>query len=135
MHENYEKQLKALEMGKVKRTVTKTKTTGYNVFVKEKFSEIAEQHKDLSNAEIMKIVGGRWKSLSKQEQKPYCDLADSRSVLKEVTVASASISCPWCDRTFKDKNKAKKHMKEEHMATRTGNQLNRLQPDQSQDHI
>jgi hypothetical protein len=135
MHENHKKQLKALEKGKVKRTVTKTKTTGYNVFVKEKFNEIGEQHKDLTNAEIMKIVGGRWKALSKQEQKPYCDLADSRNVSNENPVVSSSISCAWCDRTFKNKNEAKKHMKEEHMATSTGNQLNRLQPDQNQDHI
>ena len=34
MHENHKKQMKALEKGKVVKTKMKTKTTGYNVFVK-----------------------------------------------------------------------------------------------------
>ena len=59
MHDKHKKQLKGLAKGKVTKTRTKTKTTGYNVFVKEKFAEIAQEQPELSNADIMKLVGGR----------------------------------------------------------------------------
>ena len=56
MHENHKKQMKALGKGKVVKTKTKAKTSGQNVFVKKKFNEIADQHKDLSNAEKLKLL-------------------------------------------------------------------------------
>lgn len=136
MHENHQKQMKALEKGKVVKTKTKSKITGYNIFVKEKFKEIAEQHKDLTNTDIMKIVGGKWKSMSKADKKPYCDLAENSTVAaaSENQVPISDIPCAWCERTFNSKDQAKKHIME-HLASRTGNQLNRIQPDQNQDHI
>ena len=79
MHEKHKKQLKGLEKGKVTKSKKKTKTTGYNVFVKEKFAEISDEQPQLSNSEIMKIIGARWKNLSKADQKPYCDLADQKN--------------------------------------------------------
>ena len=136
MHENHEKQMRALGKGKVVKTKTKAKTTGYNVFVKEKFKEIAQEHKDLTNAEIMKIVGGRWKSMSKADQKPYYDLAENKTVAaaSENPVPTVGIPCAWCEKTFKTKDQAKKHIRE-HLGNSNGNQLNRIEPDQNQDQI
>jgi hypothetical protein len=129
------KQLKGLEKGKVTKTRTKTKTTGYNVFVKEKFAEIAQEQPELSNADVMKLVGGRWKNMSKVDQKPYCDLADQRNAPVNVeSTETPKVSCVWCDKMFDTKEMAKTHMKI-HLSSSTGNQLNRFAPDDLQDHI
>ena len=136
MHENHQKQMKALDKGKVVKTKSKSKTTGYNVYVKEKFKDIAAQHKDLTNAEIMKKVGSSWKEMTKADKKPYCDLADNGTVAAapENPVPTNDIPCAWCERTFKSKDQAKKHMTE-HISHSSGNQLNRIQPGPNQEHI
>ena len=67
------------------RDKKQTKMTGYNVFVKEKFAEISGEHKELSNAEIMRLVAGRWKNMSKEDQRPYLDLADQRNAPENVS--------------------------------------------------
>ena len=67
MHENHEKQLRGVQKGKITKKRTPSKTSGYNAFVKEAFSDIA-RISQLSNTEIMKEVGRRWKSLTKEEK-------------------------------------------------------------------
>ena len=135
MHDKHMKQVKAMEKGKVVKTKSKTKTTGYNVFVKEKFAEISEEQKHLSNAEVMKVIGTRWKSLSKTDQKPYCDLADSRNLTNSDDRKESALSCVWCDKTCLTKDILKTHMKTHMTTASSGNQLNRFQPDANQDQI
>ena len=111
-----------------------TKPSGYNVFGKQKFAEISAEYDHLTNAEIMKIVGSRWKALSKDEQKVYSDMAEQKTISTENQSAATTIHCVFCDKNFPCKEAAKKHMKE-HMNRNTGNQLNRFVPDQNQDQI
>ena len=130
--------------------------TGYNVFVKEKFAEIGGEHKELSNEGIMRLVAGRWKNMSKEDQRPYLDLADQRNAPENVSApgnapgntlgnvpdapateptSSQTISCVWCDKTFQTKELAKTHFKTHMSSSSGGNRLNRLVPDEHQDHI
>ena len=127
MHKKHKLQLKALGKGKVSKSTVKSKMTGYNLFVKEKFAEIATEQENLSNPEIMKIVGGKWKSMTSSEKKIYNDLADKRNDIGSsanivVDDYSNTIKCCWCEKTFGDKDDAKKHMKE-HMQRQVQDQL------------
>lgn len=137
MHKNHKKQLKALDKGKVTKSKTKSKPSGYNVFVKQKFAEISEEFTHLTNAEVMKVVGSRWKALSKDDQKHFCDLAEGKSNTAEnegAQAVSSKIDCMFCEKSFANKELAKKHVKE-HMSGGSGNQLNRIIPDDNQDQI
>ena len=135
MHEKHKKQLKGLEKGKVTKAKKKTKTTGYNVFVKEKFAEISAEQQQLSNAEVMKIVGARWKSLSKADQSPYCDLADGRNTPNVEAEHESTFTCVFCDKKVLTKDLLKTHMKSHMGSSNSGNQLNRFGPDAQQDQI
>lgn len=45
--------------------------TAYNNFVKQMMESLKKEHPDASAKELMGMVGGKWKALTKQEQETY----------------------------------------------------------------
>ena len=83
------------------------KPSGYNVFVKQKFAEISEEFTHLTNAEVMKVVGSRWKALSKDDQKHFCDLAEGKSNTAEnegAQAVSSEIDCMFVKRALQTRS-------------------------------
>lgn len=54
--------------------------TGYNMYIKAKFSKAKEDGDDRDSQTQMKQYSGEWKHLSDEEKKPYEDLAQEANV-------------------------------------------------------
>ena len=138
MHEKYELFGKELEKGKVKANKKPSKLTGYNIFIKESYANLAREERNLSSADIMRNLGNQWKQMSKTDKKAYNDLADEKNktsseVNSQIDQQDRTFTCPWCDKKFPTKTECKAHLLRDHVTGPDSNALNSVVPDVNQD--
>jgi hypothetical protein len=59
------------QIRKSKKTKTPRKTSAYQVFMKERYSEVKEANKGLTFGKISKLIGEMWRSLDEEEKAEY----------------------------------------------------------------
>ena len=121
-HQTLKTYKSGLEMGRVRaksnsdKPKPKRAITACNLFYKENRARLRSEHPNASPQEMFKIIGEAWKDADKKHWEKMAKEVNNVKETEGETTPALTLSCPFCERGYKDSRSFKQHMIDSHQA-------------------